>query len=129
LTTYYWRVGANNAYGTTWSATTWRFTTVLGIPALISPANTATNISRTPTLTWTNTGAASYDVQVARSSKFSSTSLVINNITSANSVEGTTYILPVVLNSRTTYYWRVRSRASNGTTSSWSSSRRFTTIQ
>lgn len=120
LTRYYWRVGATNSVGSTWSAT-WNFTTVLGVPSLISPANRATNVSRTPTLSWSNTAAAGYDVQVSTSSKFTS-GLAVN----VTNVQGVTYTTSS-LNSRVVYYWRVRSRASNGTLSGWSSVRRFTT--
>ncbi len=121
LTRYYWRVGATNSVGTTWSST-WSFTTILGIPSLISPANRATNVSRTPTLSWSNTAAAGYDVQVSTSSKFTS-GLAVNQ----TNVQGTAYTSGT-LNSRVVYYWRVRSRAANGTLSSWSGVRRFTTL-
>lgn len=120
LTRYYWRVGATNAVGTTWSVT-WSFTTILGVPSLISPADRSTNISRTPLLTWSNTGAAGYDLQVSTSSKFTS-GLAVNQ----TGVSGISYTT-TTLNSRVVYYWRVRSRAANGTVSGWSSVRRFTT--
>ncbi|MEY5034698.1 MAG: hypothetical protein RL447_1076, partial [Bacteroidota bacterium] len=56
LTTYYWRVGATNSVGTTWSAT-WSFTTALAVPTLSLPSNAAINVPLTPTFTWNSTGA------------------------------------------------------------------------
>lgn len=126
LTTYYWRVGATNAAGTTWSST-WSFTTALAVPTLASPANSATGVSLTPQLSWNTTGAASYDVQVATNSKFVTSSLVIDQTTPSSSVKGTFLNVTTPLRSGTTYFWRVRSRSANGTLSSYSSSRRFTT--
>jgi subtilisin family serine protease len=123
LTTYYWRVVASNASGATSSAI-WSFTTALPAPVLGSPADKATNVTRTPTLSWSAvTGAATYDVQVATRSNFSSSSLVVN----VNGLVNTSFTSTTALRSRTTHFWRVRSRTSNGTLSAWSSSRSFTT--
>jgi subtilisin family serine protease len=123
LTTYYWRVGATNSVGTTWSAT-WSFTTALAVPTLSLPSNAAINVPLTPTFTWNSTGAATYDIQVATRSNFTSSSIVVNR----TAVAGTSFTQTTALRSRTTHYWRVRSRAANGTTSAWSAGRSFTTL-
>jgi subtilisin family serine protease len=91
-------------------------------PTLVSPTNGATGVATIPTLTWSGTGtnAASYDVQVSTRSNFSS---FIENKTGITGTSLTTRSLK----GRTTYYWRVRSKASNGTVSAWSAYWRFTT--
>ncbi|MEY5034809.1 MAG: hypothetical protein RL447_1187 [Bacteroidota bacterium] len=91
-------------------------------PALVSPANGATGIATIPTLTWNGTGtnAASYDVQVSTRSNFSS---FIENRTGITGTSLTTRSLKA----RTIHYWRVRSKASNGTVSAWSATWGFTT--
>jgi subtilisin family serine protease len=118
FTTYYWRVGATNSVGTSWSAV-WSFTTLIEVPSLLSPSNAATGVVLTPTLSWSNTGATSYDVQVSNKSNFSSLLVSNTRTTTSISLSG--------LRNLTTYYWRVRARTSNGSVSAWSASRRFTT--
>ncbi len=133
-TVYYWRVSATNASGTSlWSATFFFTTlaavvppppaTTLAAPVLVSPADRASNVSRTPTLTWTaSTGATSYKVQVSTNSSF--TALVVDQ----SGVSSTSLAITTSLASRRTLYWRVQ--AVNGsTTSTWSTSRRFTTMR
>ena len=117
-TSYYWRVIAKNNFGEATSLLR-SFTTLLNSPSLVSPANTAKNISRTPTLSWSSvSGADGYELMVSTNSSFSPSTTY--------STSGTSYVLPL-LSSRITYYWRVR--AKKGTVfSSWSGSRRFTTI-
>src|SRR5262245_3650986 len=72
-TTYYWQIVAINSAGAT-PAATWSFATVAappppppppqppGVPGSPSPADAATNVETSPTLTWSAAGAASYDV-------------------------------------------------------------------
>jgi subtilisin family serine protease len=133
-TVYYWRVSATNASGTSlWSATFFFTTlaavvppppaTTLAAPVLVSPADRASNVSRTPTLTWAaSTGATSYKVQVSTNSSF--TALVVDK----SGVSSTSLAITTSLASRRTLYWRVQ--AVNGsTTSAWSTSRRFTTMR
>ncbi|GEM_PF-7122628 len=123
-TQYWWRVNAANGSGTSeWSAV-WSFTTVPAPPAaptLASPANGATGASISPVLIWnTSSGAASYWLQVATVSNFSS-GIVYNqsNITSTSQqVSGLAH--------NTTYYWRVRA-INDGGDSDWSSTWSFTT--
>ncbi|MFC1558640.1 FISUMP domain-containing protein, partial [candidate division KSB1 bacterium] len=91
------------------------------VPALVSPSDSETGISMSPTLIWnTSTGAASYILQVSQYNNFSS--YVYNqNVGSDTSkqISG--------LSGETTYYWRV-SAANSVDTSSPSSHRSFTTI-
>lgn len=62
--TYYWRVRSRDNYGSSESSATWSFTTVSApppAPALASPANGATDVSITPTLSWNaSNGAGAY---------------------------------------------------------------------
>ena len=121
---YYWRVrGKNGALSGEWSSSM-QFSVSVGvvvvappIPTLISPANTTTISYSTPTFDWTSeTGAASYTLQISTMADFS----VLNTNTSPSA---SAYTLPGSL-SNATYYWRVRS---NGAASSnWSSSYQVT---
>lgn len=89
-------------------------------PTLSSPANGATGVSTSPTLVWNaSSGAASYGVQVATDSGFSS--LVVDRsglTTTSTNVTG--------LTANVTYYWRVNATNSAGT-SDWSAIWSFTT--
>ena len=124
-TVYYWRVSATNVVGpSAWSATR-SFTTVFSAPGLLSPANAATNVSRTPTLSWAvAAGATTYNVQYSTSSTFAAGTATITR----NGVAGTSLAFTTALLARTRYYWRVQ--AVNGTvTSAYSGSRSFTTTR
>jgi subtilisin family serine protease len=127
-TVYYWRVNATNASGTSdWSAT-WSFTTTTApppppaAPILSSPANGASNVPRTATLTWSaSTGADSYRVQVSTASNFRTLVYDQSGITSTSTtVSG--------LGSRIRYYWRVNATNAGGT-SAWSSVWNFRTVR
>jgi hypothetical protein len=126
-TTYYWRVNATNAGGTSAYSTSWSFTTSGGgggnppaAPTLSSPVNGATGISTTPTLNWNaSTGATSYQLQVSTNASFSST--VVNQ----SGITGTSYGVTGLTNG-TTYYWRVNATNAGGT-SAYSTSWSFTT--
>ena len=81
-------------------------------PALVSPANGASAVSMTPTLTWTASGGAtSYDVYFG--------TLAAPPL--ATTTTATTYT-PAGLNAGTLYYWQIVARNSAGTASSatWS---------
>ncbi|NUN10837.1 MAG: carboxypeptidase regulatory-like domain-containing protein, partial [Ignavibacteriaceae bacterium] len=124
-TTYYWRVSATNSYGTSAYSSVRSFTTAAGgtapsAPTLSSPSNGATGVGIPPTLSWNaSTGAVSYTLQVSTSNSFSS--YVYNQ----NGLTGTSQQVSGLSNS-TTYYWRVSSTNSYGT-SSYSSVWSFTT--
>ncbi|MEY3351211.1 MAG: hypothetical protein RIQ50_1322, partial [Bacteroidota bacterium] len=130
-TVYYWRVSATNSVGTSaWSATR-SFTTVAppGVPtapALSSPAINATNVTRTPRLSWgTSTNATTYDVEVANNSSFAAGTVVFTRtgLTARN------VTVSPALGALTTYYWRVRGKNSAGVTGAWSTFRTFRTRQ
>ena len=81
-------------------------------PVLSSPANGATGISVTPSLTWAASGGAtSYDVYFGTSSVPS----MVTNTTGTSYATGT-------LSSGTTYYWQIVARSATGTAGSatWS---------
>jgi Mg-chelatase subunit ChlD len=125
-TTYYWRVYATNAGGSSaWSAV-WSFTTVTQppvVPVLASPANASIDQPINGlALSWNAVAwAATYHVQVSTASDFSTTR------------SDTTVAAPAVsltmsgMDNLTTYYWRVNS-ANSGGTSAWSSVWSYTTV-
>jgi hypothetical protein len=112
-TTYYWRVRALNAGGTSAYSAVWSFRTAaaaLATPTHVFPPNRATGISTNPTLKWNAfVGATSYRLQVARDSTFSAT------IIDQNAISDTSYQVSALLSS-TMYYWRVRAIYPGGTT-------------
>lgn len=79
-------------------------------PALSTPANGATNVPLSATLSWTaSVQGASYSVQVATDAAFT-------NIVFSGSVSSATSILATTgLASNTTYFWRVTSQNTCGT--------------
>jgi hypothetical protein len=123
-TTYYWRVNAKNAGGTSAWSDVWSFTTVppaAGAPTLSSPSNSATNQPLSLSLTWnTVSGASTYRVQLSTISSFTST--VVDDSTLTSSIEA---VGP--LSTSTTYYWRVNVKNAGGT-SAWSEVWSFTTV-
>ena len=91
-----------------------------GAPVLTDPPNGATNVSTTPTFMWQAMAqAASYDIEIATDAGFT-------NIVDAGTVEGTSYMSGVALNTSTTYYWHVRANNACGT-GSFSATWSFTT--
>jgi hypothetical protein len=112
-TTYYWRVRALNAGGTSAYSAVWSFRTVaaaLATPTHVFPPNRATEISTNPTLKWNAfVGATSYRLQVATDSTFSAT------IIDRNAISDTSYQVSALLSS-TMYYWHVKATYTGGTT-------------
>ena len=124
-TVYYWRVNATNAGGTSAYSTVRSFTTAAAgaippVPVLSAPANGATGVSTSPTLSWAaSAGATSYRVQVSTSSTFATLFLDRPGVTTTStSVTG--------LAETTVYYWRV-SASNAGGSSAFSAARSFTT--
>lgn len=94
----------------------------LSAPTLSSPSDGATGVSTTPTFSWSSVlWAVSYDLQVSTLQNFSTT-VVDTNVGLITSY----LLLSPTLSSSTTYYWRVRAKSLTET-SSWSSTRSFTT--
>ena len=123
-TTYYWRVNATNAGGTSAWSSAWSFTTIVavpGAPTLSSPVTGASGQSTSPALSWgAVTGAASYSIHVSTIATFASTVSNQAGITAITaSVSG--------LSNSTTYYWQVNATNVAGT-SAWSGAWSFTTV-
>jgi len=90
-------------------------------PVLVSPSNSATNVSTSPTLSWNaSSGATSYQLQVSTSSSFSTT------IVNQSGITATSYAVSGIAYS-TTYYWHVNATNAGGT-SAWSTTWSFTTV-
>ena len=131
-TTFYWRVNATNAGGTSdWSQSqVWQFTTVPGAPTLTGPANqTSTAIAIPVNFTWTAPagGAATYSLQFVSTTSGTSTpnwtnATTLSNITTTSQSVGTG---TNGLSSGKFYAWRVIAVNSGGGQSAASSFRRF----
>ena len=123
-TKYYWRVTASNEVSST-SSTKTSFTTLVP-PApsafsFVSPSNGASDVSRSPSLSWTSSNFANtYAVKVSPNSNLS------NPIISATGITGTTFPASG-LGELTTYYWSVTATNSTGSTTISGSTRAFTT--
>jgi len=122
--TYFWRVRAKNTAGWGLYSSTWNFTTIISVPSvptLTSPTNGAIGISITPTLSWfASTGAATYHLQVALDSMFTSVVYNDSTLTTISKQVG-----PLLNNTK--YYWRVNAKNTGGT-SAWSAVWNFTTL-
>lgn len=121
LTVYYWRVRAVNSGGTSAYSPVWSFTTVVAAPVLTAPALGATDVLRTPVLTWESVpGAASYRVQIATTIGFGSI------VADKSGIAGTSYAAPM-LDANKRYYWRVLARGTDGADGPYSTRWNFTT--
>ncbi len=91
----------------------------LSTPNLLSPANSAVNVSINPNLSWTAVNeAANYRIQISVSSDFNNN--IINQLITQNNFAAAN------LNNNTQYFWRVR--AENGANfGNWSNTFSFTT--
>ena len=122
-TTYYWRVNAKNAAGTSGYSIIWSFTTVTvpAAPVLVVPVDAAVNQPTNPTLIWNGVpGAATYRLQVSTGNTFATTVYDDSTrTTTSQSISGLTI--------GTTYYWRVNTKNAAGT-SNYSTVWSFTTI-
>ncbi len=121
-TTYYWRVVAKNACGSAASSATNSFTTVAAcsLPSattLSAPANGATGVATSTSLSWSAaSGATSYDVYFGTTA---SPALYQNTTSTSLAVSA--------LSNSTTYYWRVVAKNACGSAAS-SSTNSFTTV-
>lgn len=127
-TTYYWQVKAHDDHGNTSESPVWNFTTQEesaneppASPELLSPDNTATNLTRIITMGWSCTDPENdpltYDVYLGQSE---------NNLSIVESnYEQTSYTTPQ-LDANTTYYWKIVA-SDNHTNTSESDIYSFTT--
>ncbi|MEM7305416.1 MAG: M43 family zinc metalloprotease [Planctomycetota bacterium] len=112
-TTYYWRIDSVNGSGTT-TGNTWNFTTTSsptlpGKATNPSPASGAGGVSTTSNINWTaGSGATSHDVYFGTDSTPDAGEFQGNQT-------GTSFN-PGALTGNTTYYWRIDSVNSTGTT-------------
>ncbi|MDX2114520.1 MAG: M12 family metallo-peptidase [Planctomycetota bacterium] len=117
LTTYYWRVTASNASGSTvGTPTVSSFVTAPPPPpgafVLLSPANNAVNVSDGPTLSWgASVGASSYTVVVDNEPSFTPP-VAFQTVTGGTSVG----LAAGTLLDGMTYYWTVTANNSGGST-------------
>ena len=108
-TKYYWRVRTRSLTGGSAFSASRSFTTFVGAPVHVAPANGATGIAINPRLTWAKVATAlGYHVQVSTDAGFAS-GIVLNDST----LTDTTVVLTGLANS-TTHYWRVKTRATGG---------------
>ncbi len=123
-TNYYWRGKTSNSNGVSdWSAA-WTFKTIAikpAAPALVSPADNATGIILTPTLSWSTSDVCtdSYHLQVAKDAGF--TNIVVDRWTTQTSQVLST------LEQGTYYYWHVKA-INSADSSDYSTSRNFQTV-
>ncbi|MBI4902307.1 MAG: hypothetical protein HY820_01650 [Acidobacteria bacterium] len=112
-TTYYWKVVAKNASGSTPSAT-WSFTTAasgLATPVLNTPGDGATGVSTSSLLAWSTVpGATSYDVYFG----------AVNPPAMVANTSALTYAPSLA--AATTYYWKIVAKNISGSSTSavWS---------
>ena len=117
-TTHYWRVSAQNSYGSGDWSQVWNFTTTGDnkppmTPQLIGPYNWDNSIPTDITLFWEKSpGATSYDVQVATDYNFSSP------YPNETGIQKESYKVNG-MSSDIDYYWRIRAVNDNGP-SEWS---------
>ena len=109
--TYFWRVVAKNAAGSTAGSGTYSFTVASSPgsgPALLSPANGATGVATTTVMSWSAVpGAVGYDLYVGTTS----------NPGKIGSLTGTSVTVRG-FRAGTVYYWKVVARTGSGSVSS-----------
>jgi hypothetical protein len=118
-TAYYWRVNLTTRGQTSDWSPIWNFQTtnreIPGVPTLVSPANGATGIPRSPTLVWNPVeGADSYDLVIGPFVFYQIRGTEITIDEQTLSIACTDF-----------FFWQVRSRNPAGV-SGWSEMRAFT---
>jgi hypothetical protein len=120
----YWRVSALGSRPSAWSAVS-SFTSAdpPAIPSLLAPANKSILGTYLPILDWKDPAKATqYRVQVANSSSFSVSDIIIDTMATPSS---TTPLSPLTPNR--TFFWRVSSYNEAKEYSGWSAVRSFNT--
>ncbi len=103
-TKYYYKINSYNATQTSAGCTERSFTTLSICPAQTAPAASATEVSLTPTFTWTASSSSAVTGYKLRIGTTPGGNDVLNNIDVGNV---TTYTLPNPLANSTIYYWSV----------------------
>jgi cyclophilin family peptidyl-prolyl cis-trans isomerase len=104
---YYWRVQANNGGNLSGFSNVRSFTTGINFPILISPPDSAINVSTNPTFEWTPvTGAVSYTLQISTFGSF------INLVVNQSGITSTSYSVNG-LEENKKLFWRVRGATAN----------------
>jgi cyclophilin family peptidyl-prolyl cis-trans isomerase len=104
---YYWRVQANNGGNISSFSEVRSFTTGIDVPILISPPDSAVNVSTSPTFEWTPVnGAVSYTLQISTFGSF------INFVVNQSGITSTSYSVNG-LEENKKFYWRVRGATAN----------------
>jgi len=119
-TVMYWRVAAvEHGTQSRWSAA-WRFRTLPGAPALLSPMTDEHAVPSNTPLVWRRlNGTVQYQVQVALANSFSPLFAECNDVAD-------TTVSPAGFVTGTTYFWRVRAK-DGAVFGPWSQIRPFTT--
>jgi hypothetical protein len=115
---YYWRVNASNGGGASAFTAAWSFVTQVGVPVMLSPANSSNGNPTTVTMTWTRIpGASTYWLQMGTDQTFAA-GLIKND----SSIVDTTRTVSGLGNG-ITYYWHVSAKNGVGRSpfsSTWS---------
>ncbi len=120
-TRLFWRVAARNIGGTSAPSAYSRFTTIVGPPVIVYPANGSSGLPLTLSLLWRTVKSADhYWLQFGTDSTFAS-GLIKNDSTITDTSRS---IIGLVINTR--YYWRVNARGA-GSWSGFSSTASFLT--
>lgn len=121
FTTYYWRVNASNAQGTSSWSNVWSFRTIIGTPMLTQPTSNLKGLTTPITTSWTSVpGAIYYELQIAKDASF--TTLSYNG-----NISGLSTVLQS-LSKNTQYFWRARAAADAIERGNWSDVWNFSTM-
>lgn len=105
-TKYYWRVIANNGGHESVSSPIYSFTTAVGGPQLVMPADSTNGINLNPVFNWNaGAGANNYKLQVAKFATFATGVLVYTQ----SGITGTSHQMTPTLLPNNKYFWRVQS--------------------
>jgi hypothetical protein len=123
LRRYFWRVRCLNPGGSSAYTSRWSFSTVIGTPVPIAPAQDTTDQPVAARIVWSPVPrAATYRLQLSVDSLFRS--FVFDD---SMLVDASRTIAGLLRSTR--YYWRVRARSTGSTsTSPWCATQRFITV-